>query len=312
MTWIHDRLEISPFLNVTSATKRCGKSLLLEALGELVTSPAPVSGRVTSSALFRTIEMHAPTLLLDEADTFFGDDDELRGVVNGSQRRNSAYVMRCVSDDHEPRRFVTWCPKAIAGIGGLPDTVLDRSIVAKAHPAPSRCLPGALARPRPDRDRGVAPAGSRDGAVTRQRTSSRGCPRCRSRRGCMTAGAMPGKRCSQSGTWPAPIGRAVGGHGRRASTSRRALADGGNRRAGNAARRSAHHLRGEALAGSDRDQSGARRSDRDGRPSVERMEARKELSARGLSSLLKPFEVQSRNHRIPERESGEGVLRRGP
>ena len=137
VTWIHDRLEISPFLNVTSATKRCGKSLLLEVLGELVHHPLPVGGRVTSSALFRTIEMHAPAMLLDEADTFFGDDDELRGVVNGSQRRNSAYVMRCVGDDHEPRRFVTWCPKAIAGIGGLPDTVLDRSIVVKLARRPA-------------------------------------------------------------------------------------------------------------------------------------------------------------------------------
>ena len=51
VTWIHDRLEISPFLNVTSATKRCGKSLLLELLGELVHHPLPVGGRVTSSAL---------------------------------------------------------------------------------------------------------------------------------------------------------------------------------------------------------------------------------------------------------------------
>ena len=149
VTWIHDRLEISPFLNVTSATKRCGKSLLLELLGELVHHPLPVGGRVTSSALFRTIEMHAPAMLLDEADTFFGDDDELRGVVNGSQRRNSAYVMRCVGDDHEPRRFVTWCPKAIAGIGGLPDTVLDRSIIVKLTRRP----PGVSLAHWRDRDR---------------------------------------------------------------------------------------------------------------------------------------------------------------
>ena len=45
VTWIHNRLEISPFLNLTSATKRCGKSLLLEVLGELVYRPLPVGGR---------------------------------------------------------------------------------------------------------------------------------------------------------------------------------------------------------------------------------------------------------------------------
>ena len=136
VTWIHARLEISPFLNLTSATKRCGKSLLLEVLGEFVYRQLSVGGRVTSAALFRVIEAHAPTLLLDEADTYLRDDDELRGVVNGSQRRGSAYVLRCVRDNHEPERFGTWCPKAIAGIGALPDTVLDRSIVLRLERRP--------------------------------------------------------------------------------------------------------------------------------------------------------------------------------
>ena len=127
-TWLHDRLEISTFLNITSATKRCGKTLLLELLTSLVYRPMPVSGRITSAALFRTIELYAPTLLLDEADTFMGDDPELRGVVNGSQRRSMAYVVRAVGQDYEPRQFGTFCPKAISGIGDLPDTVLDRSL----------------------------------------------------------------------------------------------------------------------------------------------------------------------------------------
>ncbi len=128
-TLLHDKLEISAFLNLTSATRRCGKTLLMEVIGSLVFRPLPVSGKITPAALFRTIELHEPTLLLDETDTFFGDDTELRGIFNGSQRRDSANVMRCVGDDHEPRYFNTWCPKAISGIGGLHDTVRDRSIV---------------------------------------------------------------------------------------------------------------------------------------------------------------------------------------
>ena len=151
MTWIHDRLSISTFLNVTSATKRCGKSLLLEVLGELVHRPLSVGGSVTSAALFRTIERYAPTMLLDEADTYFSDAPELRGIVNSSQRRDSASVLRCVGDEHEPRRFGTWCPKAIAGIGGLPDTVLDRALVVHLERRPHQVK---LARWR-DRDRGA-------------------------------------------------------------------------------------------------------------------------------------------------------------
>ena len=53
---IHDRLEISTFLNITSATKRCGKSLLMEVLATLVCKPLAASGRITPAALFRTIE----------------------------------------------------------------------------------------------------------------------------------------------------------------------------------------------------------------------------------------------------------------
>ena len=128
---IHDRLEISTFLNITSATKRCGKSLLMEVLVALVCKPLAASGRITPAVLFRTIELYAPTLLLDEADTFLGDDQELRGIVNGSQRRDLAYVMRTVGDDYEPGRFRTWCAKAISGIGSLPDTVLDRSLLIR-------------------------------------------------------------------------------------------------------------------------------------------------------------------------------------
>ena len=149
-TWLHERLEISTFLNLTSATRRCGKTLLMEVIGSLVFRPLPVSGKITPAALFRTIELHEPTLLLDETDTFFGDDTELRGIFNGSQRHDSANVTRCVGDDHEPRYFNTWCPKAISGIGSLHDTVRDRSIIIHMERRPPNR--GDLARWR-DRDK---------------------------------------------------------------------------------------------------------------------------------------------------------------
>ena len=135
-TWLHDKLEISTFLNLTSATKRCGKSLLMEILATLVARPLAVSGQITSAALFRTIELHEPTLLLDEVDTYFRGDPQLLGIFNGSQRRDSAGVIRCVGEDHEPRNFNTWCVKALSGIRSLPDTVLDRSLVIQLERRP--------------------------------------------------------------------------------------------------------------------------------------------------------------------------------
>lgn len=126
-TWVHDAARVSPILAITSPEKRCGKTTTLEVLGSLVRRPMPASN-ITSAALFRAVEKFSPTLLIDEADTFLRASDELRGVLNSGHRRASAFVIRCVGDDQEPRRFRTWAPKAIALIGKLPETLADRSV----------------------------------------------------------------------------------------------------------------------------------------------------------------------------------------
>ena len=51
--------------------------------------------------------------LVDEADTFLRNSDELRGVLNAGHTRASAVVIRTVGDEHEPRTFSVWCPKAM-------------------------------------------------------------------------------------------------------------------------------------------------------------------------------------------------------
>jgi putative DNA primase/helicase len=75
---------------------------------------------------------------VDEADTFIRDSDDLRGILNSGHTRELAFVIRTVGDDHEPRKFSTWGAKAIALIGGLKDTLADRSIEV----ALKRKLPG--------------------------------------------------------------------------------------------------------------------------------------------------------------------------
>ena len=90
---------------------------------------ALASSNITAAALFRAVEKWKPTLIVDEADSFLRESDELRGVLNSGHTRDTAFVIRTVGDDHEPRRFSTWGAKAIALIGTLPDTLHDRSIV---------------------------------------------------------------------------------------------------------------------------------------------------------------------------------------
>src|SRR5262245_15751315 len=127
-TYLLDGRDVSPIVAVSSPEKRCGKTIVLELLQALVYRPLPAAN-VTAAAVFRSIESFQPTLLMDEADKFIRDNEELRGVLNSGHRRRQAFVLRCDGDNHEPRRFSTWCAKAIALIGRLPSTIEDRSIV---------------------------------------------------------------------------------------------------------------------------------------------------------------------------------------
>ena len=125
-TYLIDRFLVTPRLGIRSPTKRCGKTTLLDVLGCLVARPLPTTN-VTSAAIFRVVERDQPTLLIDEADTFLYENDELRGVLNGN--RKGSRVLRTVGEDYEPRSFSTYSACAIAVIGALPDTLHDRSVV---------------------------------------------------------------------------------------------------------------------------------------------------------------------------------------
>jgi putative DNA primase/helicase len=140
-TYVFDEFTTSPMLRVTSPTKRCGKTTLLDFMARICHRPLPASN-CSPAALFRVIERDQPTLLLDEADTFFGSNPDLVGIINSGHTKAAAYVIRMVGEgkNMEPRQFSTWAPKLIAGIGRVTDTIEDRSIVLelKRKPASER------------------------------------------------------------------------------------------------------------------------------------------------------------------------------
>jgi putative DNA primase/helicase len=125
---VHDAATTSPNIVAASPTKRAGKTIALTIQGALVPRPLPTSN-ISPAALFRAVEKFRPTLLVDEADAFLSLSEEMRGILNSGHTPATASVIRTVGDDHEPRCFSTWCPKAIALIGKLPPTVEDRSII---------------------------------------------------------------------------------------------------------------------------------------------------------------------------------------
>ena len=130
-THAFEAANTTPYLAVNSPEKQSGKTLLEEVCELLVANPW-LTGRVTAAVLIRKIDAEHSTLLLDESDAAFGSEKEyaeaLRGLLNTGHRRGGKASL-CVGQGANItyKDFSTFCPKMIAGIGRLPDTVADRS-----------------------------------------------------------------------------------------------------------------------------------------------------------------------------------------
>ncbi len=133
-SWVFDCFEQTPYLYINSPVKRCGKSRLLKCLGLLCPRPWLVVSP-SEAVVYRKIQRDTPTLLLDEVDTIYstkgGDANEgLRALLNAGYERGLV-VSRCVGPNLALADFKVYCPKVLAGIGRLPDTVADRCFTSQ-------------------------------------------------------------------------------------------------------------------------------------------------------------------------------------
>ncbi len=130
-----EHFDSTPRLALLSPEPQCGKSRTLEVLELLVRAPLAVQS-VTPAVLARTIDDHPTTVLLDEADAIFGarakDNEDLRAILNAGHRRGAGYA-RMVGEGARmtAKTFAVFAPVALAGIGDLPETVMQRSIVLR-------------------------------------------------------------------------------------------------------------------------------------------------------------------------------------
>jgi hypothetical protein len=147
-TYAFELRDVSTYLGVESPEKRCGKTTLLSVLSEL-SNRAVALANISSPAVYRSIEEKRPTLLIDEADTFLQGNDQLRGILNSGYTRKTAFVVRVGpqkrvdgsslmvdgkavrGNESQLVRFSCWCPKVMAAIGHLPETLADRCIVIR-------------------------------------------------------------------------------------------------------------------------------------------------------------------------------------
>ena len=164
-TYVFKARDAVAYVAIDSPEKRCGKTTLLSVLAGLACR-ALVASNITVSALFRVIDDAGPTLLIDEADTYLSGNGVMRGILNCGNTWRTAYVIRLQSDpgeeDEIPEASETppaksrktsrkgkliayncYCPKVVAMIGKVPDTIADRSIVVRMERklVAEKCLP---------------------------------------------------------------------------------------------------------------------------------------------------------------------------
>jgi putative DNA primase/helicase len=133
-TWVFETFDYTPRLSIRSPARQCGKSTLLGVLKQICRRPVSADS-ISAASTFRIVEDLTPlTLLLDETDTFLKENEELRGVVNSGFAHDGGVIRTVeINRDHKPRRFRTFAPMVLAGIGNLPATIEDRAVPVTLH-----------------------------------------------------------------------------------------------------------------------------------------------------------------------------------
>lgn len=132
-TYVFQSFDAFPYMLVTAATKRSGKSRLGIDLMSFVASNPRSFGSMTAASMFRLIEAEHPTILFDEAEELSGESaSAMRSVLNVGYRRGSK-VPRVVGNS--VKEFDTYCPKVFILIGDTYDTLRDRAIIIRMQRA---------------------------------------------------------------------------------------------------------------------------------------------------------------------------------
>lgn len=129
-THCYEEAQRAPILIINAPTRACGKTQLQKLLGMFVRRRLEAAN-ATPASIFRIIDKWNPTLLIDEADTFFKESPGLTGIVNCGYEKGGC-VLRVVGDDHEAKPFPVYSPKCIAGIAlerHLEEATMSRGIV---------------------------------------------------------------------------------------------------------------------------------------------------------------------------------------
>jgi putative DNA primase/helicase len=140
-TYLLDYTFITPRLAITAPEPRCGKTTLLDWLRTTVQRPKSTDN-ISAAAVYHVVEDRHPTLLIDEADTFLGNNQELRGILNSGHRQDGT-VDRWNAKNRTLDTYSTYSACAISLIGNLPSTRRSTRLDSRRCPNTPCAAPSA-------------------------------------------------------------------------------------------------------------------------------------------------------------------------
>jgi hypothetical protein len=141
-TYVYDLFTFYGYLWLNSPEKRCGKSLLMDVLEKVASNATPRLNNASEAAIFR-IAARKHTMLLDEVENMRGQDREKYAAILTLLNAGfsaGARVPRCekVEGEFVITYFDCYCPKILAGIARVVDTIEDRCFkISMVRKAPS-------------------------------------------------------------------------------------------------------------------------------------------------------------------------------
>jgi len=131
LSWVYDAFSELPYLRLRG-DPGSGKTRFLLTVGSLCYKPMFASGASTVSPLFRILDAVRGTLIIDEGDFRFSDEQaEIVKILNNGNAKGFPVLRSEVSGQNEynPRAYAVFGPKIIATRGFFQDRALE-----------SRCL----------------------------------------------------------------------------------------------------------------------------------------------------------------------------
>jgi hypothetical protein len=140
-TFVHSLFAVFGYLHITSASKRCGKTLLLDLLGHLCFNATRSSTDPSPAFVFRDAERNCGTQLFDEVESLTDADRKSRAalmaMLNAGFRRGARVPRIVDAKTNSFREFNVYAPRVLAGINRLSTTLTDRSfrieLIRKRH-----------------------------------------------------------------------------------------------------------------------------------------------------------------------------------